>query len=595
MTVSNTCLKYAYLLVVAVSILLTAPWYQRAYAQPLTPDTSDPSIIGGPEVAVTEQETRGLVQVGGGCSGVLLSNDTVLTAGHCIANHHNPTTVVVTANWGTSANRTRIARAIYKFADFNEVRGADLALVYLESPFQVSGSTSGYDAQLNLAEPNSLVNTTVTAFGVGLSEVPNMGFGTWRTANLSISSLDNHIYHYPANANGQITAPGDSGGPDFVGSKLTGIHSGAMIACADTSTPATCRATITEILSGFSVSIPAMKSAIQAVRVTSWDSNRSTYWLDVFSDEINATRYGWSSLNNVNEVEWGLAFRAANEMCFNRGFVGGHFSGHVVLEQDLHGLVCGGPGAVWYDATQTEIQDTGYGFVDTNLVHWAQANRAATALCEGFQQGFVGGHFNGHQFNGRYGLVCYSDGAQWFDVTKAEYADLGYDLQDVNLTHWAYATRAANDFCVSRGFVGGYMNGHQLNGRFGTVCQGNPSSADPSQAASLVVDYTTGAPGSYFQVTGSGFTPDSQEALFANGVLLGNVPTDVDGGFSVALSSDFADVGSYWLSTETPSAPLEIQLHMSSDIRPKGNSLQLEFQLSGDQVVHKVYMPIVQQ
>ncbi|MCL4826734.1 MAG: trypsin-like serine protease [Caldilinea sp.] len=594
MVVSNSHLKYVFSLTIVLSIAVAVLWYQRVYAQPLAPDSFDPSIIGGNEVTITEQERRGLVQVGGGCSGVLLSNDSVLTAGHCISNHHNPTSVVVTANWGTSANRTRAARSIYKFADFNEVRGADLALVYLESPFQVFGAISGYNVQLNLAEPNSLLNTTVAAFGLGLNQLPDVGFGTWRTANLTISGTDGRIFHYPTNSNGQMIAPGDSGGPDFIGSKLTGIHSGVYSECADNSTPAACKATITRIHGGFSVSIPAMKSAIQAVRVTNWDSNRNTYWLDVFSDEINATRYGWSNQNDVNEVEWGLAFRAANEMCFNRGFIGGHFSGHVVLEHDLHGLVCGGPGAVWYDATQAEIQATGYGFLDTNLTHWAHANRAATALCEGFERGFVGGHFNGHQFNGRYGLICYSDGAQWFDVTRSEYSDLGYDILDVNLTHWAYAMRAANDFCVSKGFVGGYMNGHQLDGRFGTVCQGNSSSSDSGLAATLAVDYTTGAPGSYFQVTGRGFTPNSQETLLANGVSLGSVQTDVDGSFTVVLSTYFADIGSYWLSTETPSAPLEIHLHMSSEVRPRSNHSQMELLLSADRAIHRLYMPVVQ-
>jgi hypothetical protein len=39
-------------------------------------------------------------------------------------------------------------------------------------------------------------------------------------------------------------------------------------------------------------------------------------------------------------------------------------------------------------------------------VHWAQAARAATNMCRG--KGYWGGFLNGHQLNGKLGLVCLS-------------------------------------------------------------------------------------------------------------------------------------------------------------------------------------------
>ncbi|HET8798524.1 MAG TPA: hypothetical protein VFO89_12595, partial [Thermoanaerobaculia bacterium] len=105
--------------------------------------------------------------------------------------------------------------------------------------------------------------------------------------------------------------------------------------------------------------------------------------------------------------------------------------------------------------------------------HWAQAGRAATTLCE--RGGFVGGHFNGEFASAPgggnlFGLICYRQPAKWHDATAADLAG-PWAVTDVNATPWAHASRAANDFCQRRGFRTGFMNGHQLNGMYGVVCQ----------------------------------------------------------------------------------------------------------------------------
>jgi hypothetical protein len=117
--------------------------------------------------------------------------------------------------------------------------------------------------------------------------------------------------------------------------------------------------------------------------------------------------------------------------------------------------------------------DSQWRFEDVNAVSWAQANRAAERYCATRNQGFAGGHFNGHMRDGQYGLFCYRDGAQWFDATDSELAATGFGFSTPNLDDvlWAQAARAAVGFCRNKGFSGGFMNGHQVPGRYGVVCQ----------------------------------------------------------------------------------------------------------------------------
>jgi hypothetical protein len=552
---------------------------------------SEPSVIGGTEVGVNVQEFRGLVMVNRGCSGVLLTNDIVLTAGHCILNNRDPGSVIVTANWGSSANRTRGSKAIYQFAGYAEERGADLALVFLASAFEVNGSTTGFSNQLNLDEPNSLLNQPIIVYGLGLNALPSQGFGTWRTADVVVSNVQNPLYTFNANAAGQIIWKGDSGGPDFIGSKITGIHSGASYSCSNNSTPALCLATVTQVTAGSSVSIPAMKNAIQAVRSTVWNPSDSTVWLDVFSDEINATEWGWGDPNDVNLVHWAQAGRSAYNMCYNRGLVGGHFTGHVVLEVDHRGLLCSSRGTIWHDASAQELQNVGAGFTDVNLVPWAQANRAAIAICESFNQGFVGGHFNGHQAPAGYGLLCYKDNAIKFDVTKSEFASLGYPIEDVNLIHWAYAGRAASDYCYTHGFVSGFMNGHQSGEFFGVVCHGNSTSTSTS-VSNLSLNYSVGAPGSYFTLDGVNFVPNSPQFIKVNGDELGSVMTDRNGQFRVVISTNVAELGRYLISTENPSSPVEVTLAMAAEFHDREDSSAMELPIAPVNE-RQVFMPLI--
>jgi hypothetical protein len=162
-------------------------------------------------------------------------------------------------------------------------------------------------------------------------------------------------------------------------------------------------------------------------------------------------------------------------MCYNRSFAGGHFDGHQGIKDGNQGfgIQCSSGNTLWRDVSASDIAATGWGFTDVNTVSWAQANRAAERLCAGFNQGFSGGHFNGHMRDGQYGLFCYQDGAQWFDATDPEIAATGFGFSTPKLddVSWAQAARAAVGFCRNKGFSGGFMNGQQVPGRYGVVCQ----------------------------------------------------------------------------------------------------------------------------
>jgi hypothetical protein len=190
----------------------------------------------------------------------------------------------------------------------------------------------------------------------------------------------------------------------------------------------------------------------------------------IFRPEIEITQW---PLDDVNTVSWAQGARAGVKLCYNRGFVGGHFDGHQDVAKGGYGIHCSGKGTTWRDVTTAEITATQWGFTDINQVNWAQANRAAERLCATANQGFVGGHFNGHMKDGRFGLFCYKDGAQWFDANDADIAATGFGFPTPKLDNvlWAQAARAATGFCRGKGFGGGFMNGHQVPGKYGVVCQ----------------------------------------------------------------------------------------------------------------------------
>lgn len=65
--------------------------------------------------------------------------------------------------------------------------------------------------------------------------------------------------------------------------------------------------------------------------------------------------------------------------------------------------------------------------------------------------------------------------------------------------------------------------------------------------ATLQVNHTIGAPGSFFTLFGGNFSPNTPVSVFTNGVMLGEVQTNENGELMFLINSSGADLGYYMI------------------------------------------------
>lgn len=87
----------------------------------------------------------------------------------------------------------------------------------------------------------------------------------------------------------------------------------------------------------------------------------------------------------------------------------------------------------------------------------------------------------------------------------------------------------------------------------------------------LTLNYATGAPGSYFTLTGSNYPLTATTTITVNGYTLGDLPTDGSGSFTALLTTANADPGAYFVTAGV--SPYEVTvwfvLDPDSETRPQ--------------------------
>lgn len=162
-------------------------------------DTATSGIIGG--VPIVPADESSFVALSGStfCSGVLLSNEWVLTAASC--NSAIGDTV-------TMGSQSRSVRWVIRNPDV--ASGVDVALVRLDTPMTMFGLTSFYRRQIATAPVS--IGAAAACYGHG-NDTFGGGAGTLRAADLTVADNSNNQYTFRPNASGQIMWSGDTGAP----------------------------------------------------------------------------------------------------------------------------------------------------------------------------------------------------------------------------------------------------------------------------------------------------------------------------------------------------------------------------------------------
>ncbi len=112
---------------------------------------------------------------------------------------------------------------------------------------------------------------------------------------------------------------------------------------------------------------------------------------------------------------------------------------------------------------------------------------------------------------------------------------------------------------------------------------------------SLEINFTSGAPGSYFTISGSDYPANDTATISINGQQLGSVGTDGSGSFTFLLSTPNADEGIYMITASVnPRATIQLILDAAEPTHPQEGTGPIIDIPAGIAFTNQIFLPLVQ-
>jgi len=488
-----------------ILLALASSLHPRTAAAEERIGTSQSPLISDVVVTEAQQEQLGLLQMTAnrrGCSASLLTNSWVISAAHCLdaAAMRVPANVQLNGNWGPA--RAQFGNADYIYRSWGlEDRGYmfDFALIHLQNPMRVNGSTTGYVRELSELSLSDMNNVNVAVYGRGMNvlaainpktgvAMASSGDNQFRSFVFTVNRIESTLFWYPKGPKGEMVGGGDSGGPSFETTRgvprIAGVHALCHTDClAGKSCPASDSWTwVSAINECADAPVGYFASAIyDFMKQAPWNPAKPVETVQIRHTEGQVAKD--MLLGQIDTLPWDYVRRAAQQMCRNRGFDFGFLDGNAQPGVRYQARCVGASTGGWFDAGPADMARINDRFVTIVQTGWAQGARAANDMCKNRNPASVGGLFTGFeaktQPNGgfadqRDGVWCFNNSsATWFDSTQGELAAQGTPIGDLNNTSWAVAGRAATEYCRKKFYpAGGFFNGHQVADKRGVICLG---------------------------------------------------------------------------------------------------------------------------
>lgn len=116
------------------------------------------------------------------------------------------------------------------------------------------------------------------------------------------------------------------------------------------------------------------------------------------------------------------------------------------------------------------------------------------------------------------------------------------------------------------------------------------------EPTSLDINHASGAPGSFFTILGTNFSPKTTASIVANGSLLGDVDTSEDGDLLFLIDSTNAEDGYYIIEVRgDETAQIKLLIKTGDTLWPQEDSGPI-FSLfaSGVSPVELIFMPVIE-